>query len=166
MGDPSASADRARSSVRRHRSAARASGGAEPTDQLATGLAAGFHLLRLYLAAAGSRLAIRGTPDALVVGPERDFGGTLEPDAWPMAEAAGFVRLKDIAGFAVSCTTSSQSCLPLMRSRLTLPSSLNRSSMPSTNGSPRSRPPRRSSPSYARLTSSMSPVARIARAIS
>ncbi len=56
--------------------------------------------VRLYLAAAGSRLAIPGTPDALVVGPERDFGGTLEADAWPRSQAAGFIRLKDIAGFA------------------------------------------------------------------
>jgi len=55
--------------------------------------------LRLHLAAKGSRLAIPGTPDALVVGPERDANGTLEPEAWPGVEQAGFSPLKDNDGY-------------------------------------------------------------------
>lgn len=55
--------------------------------------------VRLYLAAAGSRLAIPGTADALVVGPERDTNGNLNRDEEPMVEAAGFTRLKDFGGY-------------------------------------------------------------------
>lgn len=56
--------------------------------------------IRLYLAAAGSRLAIPGASDALVVGPERGTDGFMEPEAHAALEAAGFPRLKDIEGWA------------------------------------------------------------------
>jgi len=59
--------------------------------------------VRLYLAADGSRrLAIPGTPEALVVGPERDFGGTLEADAWPRSQAAGSRTLQALRGDVAS----------------------------------------------------------------
>lgn len=58
-------------------------------------------LVRLYLAAAGSRLSLPGAPDALIVAPERDADGTLEAEASPKVQAAGFLRTKDLDGYVL-----------------------------------------------------------------
>lgn len=54
--------------------------------------------LRLYIAPAYSRLNLKGAPDALIVGPERDSGGTLGPDERHRADAVGFPAVKDVSG--------------------------------------------------------------------
>jgi len=57
--------------------------------------------LRLYLSQHGTRLNLPGEPDSLVVAPERDPNGNLEPDEHERVKAAGFPRAKDMAGFGL-----------------------------------------------------------------
>lgn len=52
--------------------------------------------LRLYLSPAGTRLNLPGAPDALIAAPERDPDGTLEKRASDAAQAAGFLKTKDL----------------------------------------------------------------------
>ena len=52
--------------------------------------------VRLYLSPAGTRLNLPGAPDALIAAPERDSDGTLEPAASDAAQAAGFLKTKDL----------------------------------------------------------------------
>jgi hypothetical protein len=54
--------------------------------------------LRVYVTPAGGAQNAPGLPDALIVGLERDSGGTIEPDLQPILTAAGFPRLRDKAG--------------------------------------------------------------------
>lgn len=77
-----------------------ASGHAYISTRIATRDAAGIPLfLRLYLAAAGSRLNLHGAPDALIVGIERDPNGVLEPEAAVAVTAAGFENSKDLDNY-------------------------------------------------------------------
>lgn len=52
--------------------------------------------VRLYLSLAGTGLNLPGAPDALIAAPERDSDGTLEPAASDAAQAAGFLKTKDL----------------------------------------------------------------------
>jgi hypothetical protein len=54
---------------------------------------------RVYAAPAGSGLTLAGWPDAIIVGIERDADGTLDPELSHAFQAAGFLRVKDTAGF-------------------------------------------------------------------
>ncbi len=55
--------------------------------------------LRIYLAAAGSRLNLPGTPNCIIVGIERDADGTLEGELSARVTPAGYVSQKDLASF-------------------------------------------------------------------
>lgn len=55
--------------------------------------------LRMYLSPRGTRLNFHGKPDALIVAPERDANGHLEPHERDPVKIAGFTLTKDIAGF-------------------------------------------------------------------
>lgn len=70
------------------------------STRIATRDAEGIPLfLRLYLAAAGSRLSLHGAPDALIVGIERDPNGVLEPEAAVAVTAVGFENTKDLDSY-------------------------------------------------------------------
>lgn len=54
--------------------------------------------LRVYASPAGAPQHLIGEPDAIIVGIERDSGGTLEAPASDIFAEAGFLKEKDIAG--------------------------------------------------------------------
>lgn len=54
--------------------------------------------LRVYASPAGAAQNLVGEPDSLIVGIERDSGGTLEAPASDIFAEAGFLKERDVVG--------------------------------------------------------------------